>query len=180
MFELVVPLAITVLVVQNGQGIAVLKAAGHQPPVDAITVACGIGAMASAVVGSVSTCLTGPTNAIITSSGERSRHYTAGIFTGLLAVFFGLLSPAFTRLMLNAPKAFIMALAGLAMLRILQAAFVASFKDRFTLGALVAFLVTVADRGVLNIGAAFWGLLAGIAVSSLLERGDFRHTADSP
>ena len=112
MIELVVPLAITVLVVQNGQGFAVLKAAGHQPPVDAVTVACGVGAMLSAVVGSVSTCLTGPTNAIITSSGERSRHYTAGIFTGLLAVVFGLLSPAFTRLMLNAPKAFIMALAG--------------------------------------------------------------------
>ena len=173
MFELVVPLAITVLVVQNGQGIAVLKAAGHQPPVDAITVACGIGAMASAVVGSVSTCLTGPTNAIITSSGERSRHYTAGIFTGALAVVFGLLSPAFTRLMLHAPKAFIMALAGLAMLRILQAAFVASFKDRFTLGALVAFLVTVADLGLLNIGAAFWGLLAGLTISCLLERPDF-------
>lgn len=180
MFELVLPLAITVLVVQNGQGIAVLKAAGHQPPVDAITIACGVGAMASAVVGSVSTCLTGPTNAIITASGERSRQYTAGIFTGVLAVVFGLLSPAFTRLMLNAPKAFIMALAGLAMLRILQAAFVASFKDKFTLGALVAFLVTVADRGLLNIGAAFWGLLAGLAVSGLLERRDFRDAAESP
>jgi len=172
MIELVVPLAITVLVVQNGQGIAVVKAAGHEPPVDAITVACGVGAIASAVVGSVSTCLTGPTNAIITSSGERSRHYTAGIFTGMLAVAFGLMAPAFTRLMLHAPKAFIMALAGLAMLRILQAAFVESFRDRFALGALVAFLVTVADVGVLNIGAAFWGLLAGFAVSWLLERKD--------
>lgn len=173
MFELVVPLAITVLVVQNGQGMAVLKAAGHEPPVDAITVACGVGAMASAVVGSVSTCLTGPTNAIITSSGEQSRHYTAAIFCGVLAVIFGLLSPAFTRLMLHAPKAFIMALAGLAMLRILQAAFVTSFKDRFTLGALVSFLVTVADLGLLNIGAAFWGLVAGFVISWLLERPDF-------
>ena len=172
-FELVVPLAITVLVVQNGQGMAVLKAAGHEPPVDAITVACGVGAMASAVVGSVSTCLTGPTNAIITSSGEQSRHYTAAIFCGVLGVIFGLLSPACTRLMLHAPKAFIMAIAGLAMLRILQAAFVTSFKDRFTLGALVAFLVTVADLGLLNIGAAFWGLLAGFVVSWLLERPDF-------
>ena len=93
----------------------------------------------------MSTCLTGPTNAIITASGERSRQYTAGIFTGVLAVVFGLMAPAFTRLMLNAPKAFIMVLAGLAMLRVLQAAFMASFKDRFTLGALVSFLVTVAD-----------------------------------
>jgi benzoate membrane transport protein len=177
MIELVLPLAITVLVVQNGQGIAVLKAAGHEPPIDAITVACGIGAMASAVVGSVSTCLTGPTNAIITSSGERSRHYSAGIFTGLLAVVFGLMAPAFTRLMLNAPKAFIMTLAGLAMLRILQSAFMASFRDRFTLGALVAFLVTVADLGLLNIGAAFWGLVAGLAVSWWLERRDFSAVA---
>ena len=63
------------------------------------------------------------------------------------------------------------------MLRVLQAAFVTSFKDRFTLGALVTFLVTVADLGLLNIGAAFWGLLAGIAVSWLLERGDFTDLA---
>ena len=42
-----------------------------------------------------------------------------------------------------------------------------SFKDRFTLGALVSFLVTVADLGLLNIGAAFWGLVAGFAVSWL-------------
>ena len=48
MVELVVPLAITVLVVQNGQGIAVLTAAGHEPPVNAITVACGVGAHRSA------------------------------------------------------------------------------------------------------------------------------------
>jgi benzoate membrane transport protein len=173
MIELVVPLAITVLVVQNGQGFAVVKAAGHAPPIDAVTVACGVGSMLAALVGSVSTCLTGPTNAIITASGEPSRHYTAGIFTGVLAVLFGLMAPALTRLLINAPKAFIMILAGLAMLRVLQAAFMVSFKDRFTLGALVSFLVTVTDMGILNIGAAFWGLLAGFAVSRWLERGDF-------
>jgi benzoate membrane transport protein len=173
MIELVVPLAITVLVVQNGQGIAVLRAAGHKPPVDAIAIACGIGSILSATVGSVSTCLTGPTNAIITSSGERDRHYAAGVVTASLALIFGLLSPAFTRLMLNAPKAFIMTLAGLAMLRILQSAFIASFKERFSLGALVSFLVTVADLGLFNIGAAFWGLVAGLVASSLLERADF-------
>jgi benzoate membrane transport protein len=177
MIELVVPLAITVLVVQNGQGFAVLKSAGHEPPVDSITVACGVGSLLGALVGSVSTCLTGPTNAILTASGARSRHYTAGIFTGALAVSFGLLAPALTRLMLNAPKALIMVLAGLAMLRVLQSAFIASFKDRFTLGALVSFLVTVADLGLLNIGAAFWGLLAGFAVSWCLERRDFAAVA---
>jgi len=173
MIELVVPLTITVLVVQNGQGIAVLKAAGHDAPVDSITVACGVGAVLSAMVGGVSTCLAGPSNAIITATGAPRRHYSAGIFMGVLAMVFGLLAPIFTRFMLNAPKAFITVLAGLAMLRILQAAFMVSFRERFALGALVAFLVTVADLGIWNIGAAFWGLVAGLAVSYLLERADF-------
>jgi benzoate membrane transport protein len=35
-------------------------------------------------------------------------------------------------------------------------------------------VVTVADLSLLNIGAAFWGLVAGFAVSWWLERGDFQ------
>jgi benzoate membrane transport protein len=173
MVELVVPLAITVLVVQNGQGITVLRSAAHSPPVDAITIACGAGSVVTAFVGSVPTCLTGPVNAIISSSGDRRRHYTAGIFVGVLALAFGLFAPVFTRLMLGTPKGFIAALAGLAMLRVLQSAFTVSFRDRFALGALVTFLVTVADIPILNIGAPFWGLVFGYAVSRLLERSDF-------
>ena len=176
MIELVVPLAITVLVVQNGQGIAIVRAAGHEPPVNAIGVASGIGAILSATVGAISSCLTGPTNAILTSSGERTRQYTAGIVTGVLAIGFGLLAPAFTRLLLNAPKAFIMALAGLAMLRVLQTAFVTAFATRHTLGALVCMVVTLADIPLFNIGAAFWGLVAGFVVSWLMERSDFTAT----
>ena len=173
MVELVVPLAITVLVVQNGQGVTVLRAAGHTPPVDAVAAACGAGSIVTAFVGTVSTCLTGPVNAILSSSGETRRHYTAGIFVGLLALAFGLFAPFFTRLMLAAPKAFIAALAGLAMLRVLQTAFTVSFRDRFALGALVTFLVTVADVPIFNVGAPFWGLVLGYGASRLLERSDF-------
>ena len=173
MVELVVPLAITVLVVQNGQGFAVLSAAGHRPPVDAIAVACGAGSMLTAFVGSVSTCLTGPVNAIISSSGEKHRHYTAGVLVGLLALVFGALAPLFVRLLLATPPAFIAALGGLAMLRVLQTAFGVAFGGKFALGALVTFLVTVADVAIFNVGAAFWGLVLGFAVSWLLERGDF-------
>lgn len=174
LFELVVPLAITVLVVQNGQGFAVLRSAGHQPPIDAITVACGAGSIVSALVGGVSSCLTGPSNAILVSSGERHRHYVAAMCYGLMTISFGLCAPVFTRLLLEAPKAFISVLAGLALLRVLQTAFNTSFKDRFTLGALVSFIVTVADLPLFNIGAAFWGLVAGLIVAWLVERPDFR------
>jgi benzoate membrane transport protein len=179
MVELVVPLAITVLVVQNGQGIAVLTAAGHKPPVDSVAIACGVGSLACAAVGAVSTCLTGPVNAIISASGEQRTQYTAGVLVGALAVACGLAAPALTRLMLAAPAAFIATLAGLAMLRVLQSAFAIAFQGRFTLGALVTFLVTVAGLPLYNIGAPFWALIAGTAVSLLLERADWRNARAS-
>lgn len=171
--ELVVPLAITVLAVQNGQGYAVLGAAGHKPPVNAVTIACGAGSMLCALVGSVSTCLTGPVNAIISTTGERSRQYTSGLLLGVLVVAFGALAPTFTRLLLATPQAFIATLGGLAMLRVLQTAFVASFRTTHTFGALITFIVTVANVPIFNIGAPFWGLVIGYLCSKLLEPGDF-------
>ncbi|MEU0467135.1 benzoate/H(+) symporter BenE family transporter [Amycolatopsis sp. NPDC006131] len=174
LLELVVPLAVTVLVVQNGQGVAVLKQAGHEPPTNVVTVLCGLWSLPAAAVGAVSTCLTGPTNALLVASGERDRQYTAALVCGAGAVVTGLFAPAFVRLMLATPPAFIAVLGGLAMLRALQSAFVTAFRTRFTLGALVAFLVTVSGVQPLNISSAFWGLVAGLAVSFLLERGDFR------
>ncbi len=189
MIELVIPLAITVLVVQNGQGIAVLTANGHEPPTNAIAVGCGIGSVVTGLFGAVSTCLTGPVNAILSGSGEKDRQYTSAVFFCLLAVGFGLLAPFFTRVLLATPPAFIATLAGLAMLPILQTAFQVSFRDKFSFGALVCFLMTVADVPIFLIGAPFWGLVFGIAASWLRERSDFspvpsetvrRTAADSP
>jgi benzoate membrane transport protein len=172
MVELVVPLAVTVLVVQNAQGIAVLRAAGYRPPIDAITVTCGAASLLTAFVGTVSTCLTGPVNAIISGSGDTRRQYTAGMTVGVLGCLFGLLAPAVTSLVLATPEAFIATIAGLAILRVLQSAFTVAFRDRCALGALVAFLVTVADIELMGIGAPFWGLLFGLAMTLLLERDD--------
>ena len=174
MAELVVPLAITVLVVQNGQGIAVLTAAGHDPPVDKIAVGCGAATIAGAFVGAVPTCLTGPVNAIISAGGRREHDTSRAWWWVRSAVGFGLYAPLVTRLMLSTPPAFIATLAGLAMLRVLQTAFAIAFQGRFALGALVTFLVTVAGIPILNIGAPFWALIAGTLVSLLLERADWR------
>jgi benzoate membrane transport protein len=122
--------AITVLVVRNGQGVAVLRAAGHAPPINQITVACGAWSLLTTSVGTVSTGLVGPTNALLSASGERWRQYTAGVLCGLLAMLFGLLARLFTGIMLATPLTFIATLGGLAMLRVLQSSFVAAFSGR--------------------------------------------------
>ena len=171
MVELVVPLAITVLAVQNAQGIAILAANGHAAPVNPITTACGVGSIMTGFFGAVSTCLTGPVNAVLSSTGDRHRHFVAALFFSALAIVFGLLAPFFTRVLLATPPAFIATLAGLAMLKVLQTAFTASFGGRFSFGALVCFLVTVADVAIFRIGAPFWGLVFGLATAWLLERG---------
>jgi benzoate membrane transport protein len=118
-------------------------------------------------------------NALISSSGEKSRHYTAAVLVGLFALAFGLMAPFFTRLLLAAPRAFIATLAGLAMLRVLQTAFTVAFRERFSFGALVCFLVTVADVPIFRIGAAFWGLVLGLAAAWLLEREDFKRAGNA-
>lgn len=172
--ELVVPLAITVIVVQNGQGVAVLRAAGHHPPVNVITVASGVWSALAASVGAISSCLTGPTNALLVSGGRRDRQYIAALTFGVLAIVIGVFAPVFVSFMQAMPSAFIATVGGLALLGALQGAFRGAFGSRFTLGALVTFLVSVSDLAVLNIGSAFWGLVAGMAVSWVAERDDFR------
>jgi len=129
--------------------------------------------LATAMLGSVSTCLTGPSNAILVSSGRVERHWIAAVLLGVLAILFGVFAPLVTSLLLATPAALLSTLAGLALLRTLQAAFQTSFGNTFSLGALVAFLVTLAGIPVLNIGAPFWGLVFGMLASFLLERDAF-------
>jgi benzoate membrane transport protein len=170
MIELVVPLAITVLVVHNGQGIAILKAAGHKPPVTKIAAACGIGSMITSAVGTVSTCLGSNVIAIIVTGDRTERHYIGALVVGLLGIVFGLLAPMIARLALAAPRALIGALAGLAMLRILQQVFTAAFTGLYRQSALITFLITVSGVTIMNIGAPFWGVVFGSVFAWLIER----------
>ncbi|MDD3652346.1 MAG: benzoate/H(+) symporter BenE family transporter, partial [Immundisolibacter sp.] len=55
-----------------------------------------------------------------------------------------------------------------------QGAFQSAFRGRCPLGALVAFVVTVANVPIFNIGAPFWGLVFAVVASALLERDELR------
>ena len=55
-----------------------------------------------------------------------------------------------------------------------QAQQIGQWRLAQALGALISLLVTVSDISLLNIGAAFWGLVAGFAFSWLMEKADFQ------
>lgn len=173
--QLVIPLAITVIAVQNGQGAAVLTGAGHRPPVTVVTVLCGVWSVLVAPLGAVSTCLAGPTNALLVAVGERRRQYISGIACGAIAVVVGIGAPVLVRGLESVPGSFISALAGLAMLEALRGAFVSAFSissgsAASPLGPLVTLLVTISGIHAAGLGAPFWGLVAGVAVTWVMDR----------
>ena len=170
MVELVPPLLISVIAIQNLQGFTILSQAGHKPPVNALTVACGYGSLAAGALGSVPTCVTGPVNAILVGARPPAARWAGGIVFGVLIGLFGLFAPLTTAIASGLPLAFIAVLGGLAMLPVLNSSFSAAFSGKAPMGALVAFLVTVSDVQLFNIGAAFWGLVFGYLVTLLIER----------
>lgn len=179
--ELVIPLALTVVAVQNAQGIAILQNMGYRPPFDAVTIASGLGSIIVAPFGSQSVCLAGPMTGIVTnpSVGPRERRYGAAIVTGFLWMAFGLFSPMATAMSQILPGSLVDLLAGLALLDVLGSCFAAAFGENFRLGALFTFLITISGIRLLNIGAPFWGLVGGTFISLLSERQDFRNRSAS-
>jgi benzoate membrane transport protein len=139
-----------------------------------LTLLCGLGSCLFGLFGSVPTCVTGPANAILVSTGPRGTHYIGGMVFGVCMLLFGVLSPTATRLALALPASFIGLVGGLAMLPVLRNAFHTAFSTQFQLGALVSFMITLSDIQIFHIGAAFWGLVGGCTASWLLEPDAFR------
>lgn len=171
--ELVIPLTVTVVGIHNTQGFAIARNAGYQPPENMATLLCGSGTIVYGALGCVPTVVTAPANAILNVSGDPDWRYVGGIWFGIFILVFGIFAPSAVQIGLALPAAFIATLAGLAMIPVLQSAFVSGFGGKFSLGALVTFLITVAGVSIFGIGAAFWGLVFGYAVSRIAERCDF-------
>jgi benzoate membrane transport protein len=110
---------------------------------------------------------------MLNASGPPAHRYVGAIWLGLFFLTFGIMAPTAVALALAIPQTMIGVMAGLAMIAVLQSAFTAAFAGRFATGAVVAFLVTVSGVSIFNIGAAFWGLVFGLAVSRIVEPGDF-------
>ena len=178
--ELVLPLTVSVIGIQNTQGIAILRSEGYDPPVNVMTMASGLGSLAMGILGSVPACITGPVSALLNSSGEKKARYTGSFYLGCLMILSALFAPVAIGLALLIPANLIALLGGLALLKILMDSFQSAFQGKFLMGALVSFLVTVSNITAFNIGSAFWGLIAGCLISYITEPSSFRENLSPP
>lgn len=174
--ELVIPLIITVIAIQNGQGIAILDMSGFKSPIESLTIFSGVGSIINSFFGAHSASVAGPMTGILAdaSSGKLEHRYKAAIVMGVLWMLFGLSATSVINMIYKIPISLIQLLAGLALINVLRDSLVSTFSANFKIGALFSFMITLSDFSLFNIGSPFWGLVFGLMFSFVFDRKDFK------
>ncbi|MDG4797712.1 benzoate/H(+) symporter BenE family transporter [Micromonospora sp. WMMD1082] len=161
------PLFLVTMAGQNVPGAAVLSSYGYQPPLRPALVTTGLVSAAGAPFGGHQVNLAAITAALTAGPEAHPDPRRRWIATLALAggqVLLGLGAGAATALVLLSPPVLVIAVAGLALLPALGSALGNAVADAaMLLPAVVTFVVTASGVAVLGVGAAFWGLLAGLA-----------------
>jgi len=167
-----VPLFVVTMVSQNIPGIAVLRAAGYQTPISPLITWTALTTLVLAPLGGFAINLAAITAAICTgveAHEDPRKRYLAGLSTGFFYLLLGISGAAVAGLFAAFPTEFVLALAGLALLSTIANALNTAVTNAATReAAVVTFLVTASGVTLFGIGAAFWGLVSGVAVLLVL------------
>jgi benzoate membrane transport protein len=166
-----VPLYLVTMASQNLPGFATLRAAGYEAPVrPALAVTGGLSAL-SALFGAHPVNMAAITAAICLGDDvhpDRAQRWKVSLAYAACWVALGLLGPAIIAVIAGLPAALVTAIVALALLAPLTGALSGAFAQiphRFA--AAVTLTTTASGVAFLGIGAAFWGLLAGLVVFGL-------------
>lgn len=177
------PLFIVTMASQNIPGLTVLASYGYQVPTrPAFLVTGGVSAL-SALMGAPTINLAAITAALCAAPDahpDSKRRYTAAVVNGLIyALFFSLLSAIATSLVTGSSPVLIEAAAGLALVSAFGTSLLGAVQEESErLPALATFLVTASGFSLYGIGAAFWGLCAGLAVHMLYSAANIGTTSE--
>ena len=161
-----IPLYVVTMVSQNIPGIAVLKTAGYRAPVSAAIGWTGLATLLLAPFGGFALNLAAITAAICTgpeAHADAGKRYIAGLATGVFYLLLGIGGGAIAALFAAFPSEFVFALAGFALLStIANSLYTAVVDSPVREAAVITFVVTASGLSLFGIGAAFWGLIAGL------------------
>jgi benzoate membrane transport protein len=163
-----VPLYLVTMASQNLPGFAVLKAAHYQPPVSLSLFTTGLASMVMAPFGGHAVNLAAITASLVTgpeAHPDPSQRWKVVYPYVVLYALVGLAAASFVQILGALPHDLVVAIAGLALFGPLLGGMSAMMKDAKDLdAALMTFLVTASGLSIYGIGAAFWGLVAGLAL----------------
>jgi len=168
------PLFIVTMTSQNMPGLAVLDASGFKPPISPLMSWIGLSNAFFAPFGCYAIGLTALTAAICAgpeADPNPLQRYKSTLFAGCCWLGVGLLGSTLVTLFLAFPKELILTVAGLALLSTLANSLKGALDDEQQREpALITILVSASGISFWGIGAACWGLVAGIVSSFLLTR----------
>lgn len=169
------PLFLVTMATQQISGAAVLRLSGYRPPVTASLVTTGLATLLLAPFGAYSVNLSSITAAICTGPDahpdKAQRWRTGPVYAACYAVL-ALFGASLASLLTALPPPLVAAVAGVAMLQPLTYALGAGLREegeRFA--ATLTFAITASGLTAGGLGAAFWGLLAGLLVLGLERIG---------
>lgn len=162
------PLYLVTMASQNLPGFATLRAAGYAPPVAPALTVTGLLSAVAGLFGAHTVNMAAITAAICLGDDvhpDRGERWRVGIAYAGVWIALALLGPLVIALLAALPGDLIAAIVGLALLGPVTGALATGFAvpdQRFA--AVVTLAVTASGLSVGGIGAAFWGLVAGLAV----------------
>jgi benzoate membrane transport protein len=163
-----VPLFLVTMASQNLPGFAVLRASGYQPPVSGCLMVTGAASIISAPFGGHAVNMAAITASLATgpeAHPDPGQRWKIAYPYLILYVAVGLAAMSFVTILGALPKELVAAIAGLALFIPLVSGMTAMVKDSADVeAAMVTFLVTASGVTMFGVGAAFWGLVAGIMV----------------
>lgn len=162
------PLYLVTMASQNLPGFATMRAAGYTPPVRAALGVTGAISALAALFGAHTVNMAAITAAICMGDDvhpDRSQRWKVGLAYALVWIVLGLTGPVILALLGALPPALMTALVALALLGPLMGALTGAFsqpEQRFA--ATITLSVAASGVAIAGVGAAFWGLLAGLVV----------------
>jgi benzoate membrane transport protein len=175
------PLWLVTMASQNVPGVAVMRGFGYTVPWRRSMVVTGLGTAIGAPAGGHAINLAAISAALAAgpdAGADRDRRWIASVTSGIGVIVLGLGSAAFGTLVLLAPVAVIPAVAGLALFAVFGSAVQQAIDDPGErIPAVVTFLTAASGIAILGVSAAFWALVAGLVVRTVLHLGRRRDAA---
>ncbi len=168
---LAIPLYLVTMVSQNLAGLAVLRAAGYTPPPGPLLWFTGLMSLVTAPLGAHTTNLAAISAAICTGPDahpDPHQRWLTGPFYAGTYLIFAAFAASFVSLFASMPKPLIALIAGLALISAFSNALdIALREPKERIAAMATFATTASGIAFFGVGAAFWGLVIGLAVLGL-------------